>query len=204
MRSKKRVMRPLGTLWKEISEARDYGSRIMQLVEWADREGRLDDLLRMAYDANPRSGALRLLNEATGLIPATSSLVEVIRPVLPDVDVKAWTRALADVTKQICAVKTKSPAEDHYGTGFLVGPDQILTHFKVLVDNAAHVADALKSGGITVAFDRTQASERAYQVLSEPVVVSEGGVIVLRLDRPVGRETTPDPEVHRVDGCAAG
>lgn len=190
----KRVMRPLGTMWKEISDARDYRSRILQLVEWADRRGRLDELLRMAYDANPRSSALRLLNEATGLVPPTGSLVEVIRPVLPDVNVNAWMRALTDVTKQICAVKTRAPAEDHHGTGFLVGPDQILTHFEVLVEKATDVAGALKRGGISVAFDRTQESERAYQVLSEPVLVSEGGVIVLRLDRPVGRETTPDPE----------
>ena len=87
-------MIPLGTSWKMISNARDYRSQIRQLVDWASDKRILDDLLRVALDANPHSASLRALNEATGLIPATSALVEAIRPVLPEVDVKAWTRAM--------------------------------------------------------------------------------------------------------------
>src|SRR5262249_3775241 len=54
-------------------------------------------------------------------------------------------------------------------------------------------ADTLNRERITVVFDRTPNSERRYQVLPQPVFVSKGGVIVLQLNLPVGRETTPDP-----------
>lgn len=177
-----RVMVPLGTLWKEISGSRDTRSRLAQLVEWAGRNGKIDDLVRTAYQANPTSAELRILNESLGLVPATSGLIDAVRPVMPDVDEKKWNRSLAEVTNQICAVETLTNGKDLTGTGFLVGPDLVMTHVSVVPEKAT----------ITVVFDRAAGSQHNYG--AREVFRSGDGVVVLRLDRSVGRETTPDPE----------
>ena len=79
-----------------------------------------------------------------------------------------------------------------------------MTHFGVVAPTAAAFADVLMHRGITVVFDRTPDSEKRYEVLPQPVFVSDDGVIVLQLNRSVGRETTPDPEGTSRGARAAG
>lgn len=190
----RRVMDPMRVPSEVRSAARDYRTRIFELVRWATAGRLIGELLRAAHEANPNSERLRLLNEAAGLIPATSGIVEAIRPALPLGGEKVWSRGLREVEKQICVVERKPVPKGLTGTGFLVGPDQVMTHASVVANDMTKVAKAIKDAGITVSFDRTATSQRTYRVLAEPLFLSDGGVIVLQLDRPAGRETTPDPE----------
>jgi AAA ATPase domain/Trypsin-like peptidase domain/Effector-associated domain 1 len=119
----KRMMDPLGVPPELRSRARSVAERILALLDWAQANGRVDDLLRIAHDANPYSPALRRLTEALGLIPATSSLVEVMRPALPSGGEEGWLRGLAEVRRQVCRITWEGGS----ATGFLVGPNQVMT-----------------------------------------------------------------------------
>jgi hypothetical protein len=117
------VMEPLRVPVAARSEARSAEVRVQKLVEWAKQESRLEDLLRLARRANPKSLKLQVLAEVTGLLPATSNIVESLRDVLPQ-GATEWLRGLAEVRRQVCRIAIGSTS----GTGFLVGPDQVMTH----------------------------------------------------------------------------
>lgn len=188
-----RVMRPMGVSWSEISGSRSSRDQIFELVLWAHQHERAEDLLRFALDANPNSEPLRRLNEATGLIATTSDgFLEAIRPALL-MNEKAWSSSLTEVRRQVCLVSGNGGNGALAGTGFLVGPDQVMTHAQVIGNSAAEAASALKRGQISVLFDRASIAPLLYQVLSEPDFVSEG-VFVLRLNRPAGRDIATDFE----------
>jgi hypothetical protein len=182
----RRVMDPMQVPPHVRTAARDYRARIAALTEWAAAERRMADLLRTAYAANQYSERLRMLNEATGLVTATSGLVEAIRPALPKDGEKAWSRGLAEVSKQVCLVGNRR-AGPAAGTGFLVGPDQVMTHLNVVAPDPAAAVDAIGRGEVMVSFDGDLQSRKTFRVVSA-VHVSSGGVIVLRVDPPAGRE----------------
>jgi hypothetical protein len=113
----RRVMDPMQVPPHIRTAARDYRARIAALTDWAAAGRRMEDLLRTAYAANLYSERLRMLNEATGLVAATSGLVEAIRPALPKDGEKAWNRGLAEVSKQVCLVGNRGQAQQP-GRGF--------------------------------------------------------------------------------------
>lgn len=178
------VMTPLDAPSTARSGARDYRARIAALVSWAIADGRVADLLSISLRGNPNSARLRLLNEAAGLVRGTSTLIDGIRTALPEGGEEAWNRGLAEVRRQVCLIKTEKQAA---ATGFLVGPDQIMTHAVVLSDG--------RWAGGTVAFETATGSPQTYGVLSEPILVAEDGVVVLQLDGHAGRDATADLEV---------
>ncbi|MER2266118.1 serine protease [Methylobacterium oxalidis] len=184
----RRVLRQLGTSWKELSGARAYSERIQALVDWALREDRIGDLLRSLHEANPSSVKLRLLNEASGLLPPTDELSEAMGSALAPGDEEAWKRGLAEAALQVCVVEVPERAE---GTGFLVGPDQVMTHRNVIAGHGASLSQALATLPISVSFERETEFRSTYRVLPTAVFESDGAV-VLQLDRPAGRETGSD------------
>ncbi len=190
-----RVMDPMRIPKDARSAAQSYLSRIADLVRWATAQGRIDDLLRTALQANPQNGPLRLLNEATGLIPPTIGLEEAVRAAKPLISLEDWQRTLLQVERQVCVVQAgiDSAPGVARGCGFLIGPDQVMTHAQALADGPAAVETA-RFGTISVTFEPHSASRKTYHALPEPIFVSETGVVVLRLDRPAGREIPFDQE----------
>lgn len=176
------------------SAARDYRTRIFELVSWATAAGKIEELLRAGLEGNPNSRRLQLLSEATGLVPATSGLIDVIRPVLPPGGERDWELVLQQVKRQICFIQVRTDPNVQTGTGFLIGPDQVMTHISVLAADAAKGAHSVKRD-ITVVFDLdwSPTSQEAYRALANPIFVSAGGIVVLQLDRPAGREIASAP-----------
>ncbi|MGN6110746.1 MAG: AAA family ATPase [Kofleriaceae bacterium] len=182
----RKVADPLGVPAAERSGARDVRERAAALVRWASGSDRVEALLSAALRGNPSSPRLRRLNEAVGLLPATSALAEVLREVLPPGGERAWLRGLAEAQRRVCRIHAVSGDE---GTGFLVGPDQVMTHAAVL--GAADPA-AITRAQVEVAFeDAALGLDRA-----RPVVIAIGELVVLRLERAAGREAAlPAAEV---------
>jgi len=121
-----RVMDPLRVPSGSRSAARDHRARIAELVDWASQNGKLGELLRTALEANPNSQRLRRLNEATGLVDASSGLADAMRPALDPGGESAWLRGLAEVERQTCLIQQEK-GSNAFSTGFLVGPDQVMT-----------------------------------------------------------------------------
>jgi hypothetical protein len=107
----------------------------LELVEWAQAEGRLDDLLAGARAQRPRNAALQsLLLELslTSAPPPAGRLEALVVASVPFEDVAKWRARMAAVERAICLVE--DPTGTGAGTGFLVGPRTVLTNWHVMAE----------------------------------------------------------------------
>lgn len=142
-----------------------FQHEVFDLVEWAERHGRDAELIQAAYrdrPGNPRIGAVYEkyglavsldIQSAGQTIPGSPQLVtsggleRTIRPNSPLIDLAVWRERQARVEGQVCRVQINGRAA---GTGFLIGPDLVLTNH--------HVLDAVLAGttsptAVTCQFD---------------------------------------------------
>jgi len=142
-----------------------FPHEVFNLVEWAERRGREVELVQAAYRDRPAKPSIRALYEKYGLatsldiqsagqtIPGSPKLVtsdgleRIIRPHQQLIDLAIWRERQAKVEGQVCRVQINGRAA---GTGFLIGPDLVLTNH--------HVLDAVLAGttpptAVTCLFD---------------------------------------------------
>jgi tetratricopeptide (TPR) repeat protein len=185
----RRVMDALNVPAGVRSAARSYRKRVIELVNWAIDNGRVAELLRVCVQANPNSSALRAMLAEAVRGPIGSSALEAILPA-PIVG-GAANPQLVEAQRQICVVEARVAGEPRVGTGFLIGPDQVMTHSTLLGLDASQVESTLKAGvAVTFDVDRGAESSQTYAVLPEVVFHAEGGVAVLRLERAAGQEVS--------------
>jgi hypothetical protein len=171
------VMDPLG-MPQLRSFSRAHRHRVEELVAWIEGEGRVADLVRTASQANSSNPHLRVFAEATGLVPATTSLVEAVRGALPEGGEAAWLRGLTDAQDQVCWIEIRGGG----GTGFLVGPDQIMTHAAIFSGG-----DASPDAVVWFGEAGSEGAER-YELAPDPIVFRSGrGPMVLRLSGEAAR-----------------
>ena len=115
------------------------------VVLWCEGEGRTTDLVRAAYAAKPAHPAVAAVYQKYGLateaaiqqggtaggtMPVTAAGFEkTITDRLPQLKFGVWQERMAAVGGQVCRVEIGGAAT---GTGFLVGPDAVLTNYHVL------------------------------------------------------------------------
>ncbi len=150
------------------------------LLSQSEREGWTTDLIREAYQFNPRNADLLKLYQKYGFTPGVSAqqagavvpevrsvtdgLEKTIKARLPTFDFAIWRERMALVEARVCRVEIDGNAA---GTGFLVGPDAVLTNYHVLKSILKGTSQAAK---VTCRFD--------YKVLADKSRV-EGVVIGL-------------------------
>jgi Trypsin-like peptidase domain/Effector-associated domain 1 len=120
-----------------------------QLLTWAEQQGTpaVVDLARAAYFARPRNAKLRRMYEKFGMAPAVScqeagtavagaptratasGLEAIVQPRLEAFDMGVWRENMAQVEARVCRIEFDG---NGMGTGFLVGPDLVLTNYHVL------------------------------------------------------------------------
>jgi hypothetical protein len=176
----RRVMDPLGVPASLRSASRSVFDRVQALVAWAAKEQRIQDLLRIALEANRSSDQLQRVSEELGLSPATDNVLKALGA---QIDLVTARQRLSEVLGQACIVDLG----ESRGTGFLVGPNQVMTHRTVFSSLGADVTGALGQGRVLVRFDNAPGA-KPYR--SEAVVQALHAVpiVVFRIDRPAGRE----------------
>jgi hypothetical protein len=118
---------------------------VFDLLSQSEREGWTTDLIREGYLYNPRNSDLLRIYEKYGLAPGVSAqlagavlpevrsvtdgLEKTIKARLPAFDFADWREKMALVEGRVCRVEIDGNAA---GTGFLVGPDAILTNYHVV------------------------------------------------------------------------
>ena len=118
---------------------------VFDLLGLAEREGWTTDLIRQGYLENPRNPDLLTIYRKYGLSPAVSAqqagvVVQGVQAVgeglegtiklrNPTFDFAVWRERMALVEGRVCRVELNGRAA---GTGFLVGPDAVLTNYHVL------------------------------------------------------------------------
>src|SRR5262245_9209870 len=133
------------------------------LLSTSEREGWTTDLIREGYQFNPRNQELLKVYQKYGFAPGVSAqeagtakpdvksvadgLEKTIRDRLPTFDFAVWREKMALVEGRVCRVEIGGNAA---GTGFLVGPDAVLSNYHVLKSVLDNPATAAK---VTCRFD---------------------------------------------------
>ena len=130
---------------------------VFRLMDWAEAQGRLDALVNGARDENPENPQLiafeRLVLEARDTRPQDSALRQFaervqlapVMPADPDLEKRVFRAGFSDIAQwrarlgqaELAVCRIEAPAWRALGTGFLVGPDLVVTN--------RHVVDALAS-----------------------------------------------------------
>jgi hypothetical protein len=103
-----------------------------KLIRAADAEGWVLRLIAAACDLRPTNVPLRELAADVGLSAAPARFEQVIMAAVPFLDVSAWRARLGELEAQVCRLEVPAPTRPAAGTGFLVGPDLVLTNYHVI------------------------------------------------------------------------
>jgi hypothetical protein len=177
------------------------GQVVTDLVRWAMESGRLPELVSAAGRASPANPRLRAAMAAIGLTPefesATPTALDLVRSytsgstTTPFVDPLSWQQHLAELEARVCLVSVASgDAPAVRGTGFLVGPDVVLTSRVLLgAQPHPHVTGWCLFDHREIAGSLVDAGTRC--PLAAAAIVDEdesGEYALLRLSRSIGFE----------------
>ena len=117
---------------EDISLAGDYEGIRYDVVKLANNEGWVTDLLTAARASNPANAALLAFEELLGLGAIAASqkpkLEKIVRESSPLKDSAEFRERLGLLETWICAMEIPGGG----GSGVLVGPDLVLTHYHVV------------------------------------------------------------------------
>ena len=125
----------LGKNLDEIALGDSLREIAFKLIESAEAEGWTFQLVRAAREANPGNSALFAFAQPFGLASTSAGrgeLERIVRTANRFHDVATWRARLGALEAAVCRVEIASGRSTHYGTGFLVGPDLLLTNHHVL------------------------------------------------------------------------
>jgi hypothetical protein len=129
------VLLELGVRRDRISIATNLPEIYREVVLHFDRRNQSERLLVAARRANPDSPELYLIAQQFDLamrLPEgaqeQSGLEAILRPANPFLNVRDWLEKAAAAEHRVCVVNTPEPN----GTGFLIGPDTVLTNYHVV------------------------------------------------------------------------
>lgn len=164
-------------LKKRLSEKLDnmtgpnskWPTTVFDLVTWFERRGRTTELIRAGYNYNPTHPSMQEIyqkygmgtevslqqgGQTTAALTITDSGFErTVRPHIPQLNFGAFREKMSQVEGRICRIEIGGNAA---GTGFLIGPDAVLTNYHVLEEI---LAGDTKPTGVACRFD--------YKVLSD-------------------------------------
>jgi Trypsin-like peptidase domain/Effector-associated domain 1 len=118
-----------------ISITDDLRTTVYRLVWAAMAEGWIGSLVSAALQSRPNNAALLTFAERFGLAagaPKLESLVGLKGEIASPVDIAVWRARLGALEAQVCGVQVESGDAMQYGTGFLVGPDLVLTSYHLV------------------------------------------------------------------------
>jgi hypothetical protein len=157
----------LGKRLDDYSLGEDYKEIAFEVITAAEAEGWTADLVQAARQSNPGNPRLQALAQEVALASATIELERTIKAENPYLDVELFRTRLGQIEVQVCRIEIPTPRGTVFGTGFLLGPDVIMTNHHVM---APVIAGTAKPETAIFRFD--------YKRLSD-AVVSEGAVFKL-------------------------
>jgi hypothetical protein len=179
------------------------------VIRWADGEGRLEELVTKAREKVPGNPALRAfaleaaLTRASDLSPGSPFRRELEKAVLSVVgfyDAAGQRARQARCERTVCRIELGESGP--WGTGFLVGPDTVLTNYHVIEDVDV---GARRPEEITLRFDYALGPDGRTSAEGTPRKLAAGrdwllafspegdrDFALLRLDQPIGAVPSPD------------
>lgn len=124
-----------------------FPMEVFDLLRWAEKDGREAELISVAARAKPRNTKMQAVYRRYGMAvpvkievagasiadsPSDSTqagLERVIHPDLSFIDFGIWRERMTSIEGQVCQITLSGSPR---GTGFLVGPDLVLTNYHVV------------------------------------------------------------------------
>ncbi len=128
----------------------DLQEIVFKLIGTAEAEGWTDRLLLAARESNPGNPQLLAFAQQFGLAPSTPprpELERLIKTTNSFLDIAKWRQRLGEIEGQVCRVE----APGSYGTGFLLGPDVVMTNYHVVQHLIEQ--DGAGAGSVALRFD---------------------------------------------------
>ena len=160
----------LGKRLDDLSLGSDYMEIVFELITAAEAEGWTAELIVAARQSNPGNAHLTALAEEVALGATPPTLERTIREKVPYLDVEIFRTKLGEIEARVCRIEIATPRGTVYGTGFLLGPDVLMTNHHVM-DSV--IAGKVAPAAVVCRFD--------YKRLSS-AVVSEGTPFKLAAD----------------------
>jgi hypothetical protein len=117
----------------EIAGTGNLKDTVFELIDWAEAEGKTDELLIAARHENP--GNPKLLAFAaeagfTAMEPSQGQAERIVNTAAKFQDVETFLARLRACENAVCRIET--PRGNGVGTGFLLGPDLVMTNYHVM------------------------------------------------------------------------
>ena len=137
------AMRGTGVQLEEIAAPGPMPQIVNAVIQNAEKRDALHKLIAAARAANPTNMRLLTVSAAIGLEPgspvedvpegeklatATAHFERMVDPQRGIADLGSFAARLQELLHQVCAVELG----DHFGTGFLIGPQTVLTNYHVV------------------------------------------------------------------------
>lgn len=180
---------------ESITSPKPLTASVFDLVAWADANGRLAELVTEAQRQRPGNERLRKIVDALGLraIDLADSAAAAMARALGN-GYAAWRAELDAMVPRVCRVQFgPAGAVTGYGTGFLIGPDLVMTARHVVADlvdgrlsarDVSCLFDFRLVRGVTLAEGTTvRLARNGLVTADEPLDFA-----VLRLERHLGEE----------------
>lgn len=159
---------------EDLALGDDYEEIVYKVISRAQSENWIPRLVLAAFESNPGNAELLMFAQEVGLapagIPTRTTLERMINETNSLIDVVSFLERLGRIVTQVCRIEIKGRP---YGTGFLVGPDIIMTNYHV-VESVIRSTKGHKPEDIVLRFD--------YKLLADGTTLNSG--IVYRLSLP--------------------
>ena len=121
--------------WDSVTDEGEYDHQLLTLIENAEAGSWTAELLAAARSAAHTNIALIEFDANYGLSPLTKParvLEREIREQIHGWDVLPFLKKLGSIECCVCRIEVRLPGKIEYGTGFLVGPEFVMTNYHVL------------------------------------------------------------------------
>ena len=117
----------------EISEATELRQVVFDLIEEYESQDQTPQLLTAARESAPNNSKLLDLAQQLDLASVSANAFEsMVKPALKLLDPTIWREHLGRIEAQVCCITVESDNGTIFGTGFLLGPDVVMTNYHVM------------------------------------------------------------------------
>jgi hypothetical protein len=116
----------------EIAPEETLENMAFLVVQHYQASGEIAEFVVAARASRPKNPELLLAAEMLELAPAARELEKIVNRLNKFLDVSVWRARLGEIEGQVCRVEVSGPTQASKGTGFLVGPDIVLTNHHVV------------------------------------------------------------------------
>jgi Effector-associated domain 1/Trypsin-like peptidase domain len=174
---------------------------VFNLVEWAEAQGKTEELVLAARNENPGNLALRAFAEEIMLAPSSAELESIVLSKIRFANVEEWRVRMIKSELAVCRIEI--PKYAGVGTGFLLGPNIVMTNYHVMEDV---ILDPDLRDTVILRFDykksadgKTLASGKEYQLMDKEWLVDyssekELDYVLLCVDKVPGKEPIADQQ----------